>query len=339
MKTKKIKKGLHRKILGYLITFTWSVLLFHRKKRLWWPVFGQKFASCATTKVYSSLGSTSSNLGGHGSKCHLPCIGVARIFDWGGGGQTKNHIQWSRQKFSKEELFVRQRCRRMEDQKPRPGLALNREFCKGRGLKAKITNKQARSQDLEKGGGYFERVRKVQTTLTRIFIVLESVSLGLSENLDEISRNARKLEGFFRSKLGGLQKKKKKGLRRNWVWFFGRNPEFKRLRGAVFLWGGLFSIFHKKSASKAPKTCDFAYFTSQWGGSSPPAPPWLRYCKWIYLNWETCVSKLVFSNVSQTGIWRRSPCRWAIFRKFFEKKAILMLLDHISHVFRTIWKN
>ena len=42
--------------------------------------------------------------------------------------------------------------------------------------------------------------------------------------------------------------------------------------GAVFLRWGLFSIFHKKSASKAPKTCDFAYFTSQWGGSSPPPP-------------------------------------------------------------------
>ena len=41
---------------------------------------------------------------------------------------------------------------------------------------------QARSQDLERDGGYFERVRKVQTTLTRIFIVLESVSHGLSEN-------------------------------------------------------------------------------------------------------------------------------------------------------------
>ena len=68
--------------------------------------------------------------------------------------------------------------------------------------------KQARSQDLEKGGGgYFERVRKVQTTLTRIFIVLESVSHGLSENSDEISRKARKFEGFFRPKSGGLHKK------------------------------------------------------------------------------------------------------------------------------------
>ena len=40
---------------------------------------------------------------------------------------------------------------------------------------------QARSQDLEKGGGYFERVRSVETTLTRIFIDLKSVSHGLSK--------------------------------------------------------------------------------------------------------------------------------------------------------------
>ena len=39
--------------------------------------------------------------------------------------------------------------------------------------------------------------------------------------------------------------------------------------------GGLFSVFHKKLASKPQKTCDFAYFTSQWGVSSLPAPPWL----------------------------------------------------------------
>ena len=38
--------------------------------------------------------------------------------------------------------------------------------------------------------------------------------------------------------------------------------------------GGLFSIFHRKSASKAQKACDFAYFTNQWGGArAPPAPP------------------------------------------------------------------
>ena len=80
---------------------------------------------------------------------------------------------------------------------------------------------QARSQDLEKGGGggYFERVRSVQTTLTRIFIDLESVSDGLSETRGEMSRKARKFKAFFRPKLGDLKKKKKKkkkkGLRQN----------------------------------------------------------------------------------------------------------------------------
>ena len=34
----------------------------------------------------------------------------------------------------------------------------------------------------KRGGGYFERVRSVQTTLTGIFIDLEAVSDGLSEN-------------------------------------------------------------------------------------------------------------------------------------------------------------
>ena len=69
---------------------------------------------------------------------------------------------------------------------------------------------QARSQDLEKGeGGYFKRVRRVQTTLTRIFIPFEAVSHGLHENCDEISRKPRKFKGFFRPKSGVLQKKKK----------------------------------------------------------------------------------------------------------------------------------
>ena len=56
------------------------------------------------------------------------CIGVARIFGWGGG---LNFLQ----KFLKEELFVEQRYRRMEDQKPLPGLALYQVFAEGRGLK------------------------------------------------------------------------------------------------------------------------------------------------------------------------------------------------------------
>ena len=100
---------------------------------------------------------------------------------------------------------------------------------------------------------------------------------------------------------------KKKGLRRNWAWFFGPNPKSKRLRGGLFSYGGgLFSIFHKKSASKALKTCDFAYFTSQWGGSSPPAPPWLRYCKkakFRLLNYFCTLthSPIIFSDYALTA--------------------------------------
>ena len=90
---------------------------------------------------------------------------------------------------------------------------------------------------------------------------------GLHRNWDWFFGRNRKFERFFRPKSGGLQNKK--GLHRNWDWFFLPNPEIQTFEG------GLFSIFHKKSASKPPKTCDFAYFTSQWGGSSPP--PWLRY--------------------------------------------------------------
>ena len=56
--------------------------------------------------------------------------------------------------------------------------------------------------------------------------------------------------------------------------------QIQAFEGGCFPMGGLFSIFHKKSASKALKTCDFAYFKSQWGGlEPPPRPPWLRYCQ------------------------------------------------------------
>ena len=66
--------------------------------------------------------------GGHGSKCHPPCIGVARIFDYGrGGANQKSHAMKSSEIFERG-IFVGQRYRRMEDQKPWPGLALNREF-------------------------------------------------------------------------------------------------------------------------------------------------------------------------------------------------------------------
>ena len=98
------------------------------------------WSSCTSTKVYSRLGGTSSNLGGHGPKSPpTPCIGVVKVFDWR-EGQTKNDMQGRHQKFSKEELFVEKRYRRRYDQKPWPGLARNEEFSKGRALKPKVKN-------------------------------------------------------------------------------------------------------------------------------------------------------------------------------------------------------
>ena len=141
-----------------------------------------------------------------------------------------------------------------------------------------ITSEQARSQDLERGGGFFERERKVQTTLTRIFIVLESESHDLSKNCDGISRKPRKFNRYFSPKTGGLQKKKKKKrYSPNLSLIFRPKSEIQTFFhaasrhilynfGTQFPLGGLFSIFNQKSASKAPKTCDYAYFTSQWGG-------------------------------------------------------------------------
>ena len=136
---------------------TWSVLLFRRKKRLWWPVFGQKFASSATTKVYSRLGSTSSDLGGHGSKCHPPCIGVARIFDW---GRPKPKITcnkvirnfWKRN-FLLDKDIVEWKIRSR-------GLVwhLTENFLKREGLKQKLQMKISKLGDLCKKTSLLKRI-------------------------------------------------------------------------------------------------------------------------------------------------------------------------------------
>ena len=103
----------------------------------------------------------------------------------------------------------------------------------------------------KRGGGQFKKVRKVQTTLTRILIVLESVSHGLSENSDEISRKPRKFESFFRPKTGGLRKKKKKKvfaeIESDFSAKFGNSNVSG---GAVFLWGGYFQFFTKNRPQK-----------------------------------------------------------------------------------------
>ena len=43
-----------------------------------------------------------------------------------------------------------------------------------------------------------------------------------------------------------------------------------QLRHPISFAGGAVSFFHQKSVSKAPNTCDFAYFTGQWRGARAP---------------------------------------------------------------------
>ena len=75
-----------------------------------------------------------------------------------------------------------------------------------------------------------------------------------------------------------VSKKKKKKV------FTEFETNFSAHIGNPNVWGGLFSIFHKKSASKPPKRCDFAYFTSQWGGARARPPPLATLLLW----WKGC---------------------------------------------------
>ena len=142
----------------------------------------------------------------------------------------------------------------------------------------------------------------MQTTLTRIFIVLETVSHGLSENSDEISRKARKFEGFFRPKSGGLQKTKKKKrfspklrlifrpkseiqrffpLKIRWFpkkkrsspklrLIFRPNSEIQTFEGGLFSYGGAIFNFSQKIGLKSIKNVRFCIFHKPMGGLQPP---------------------------------------------------------------------
>ena len=91
-----------------------------------------------------------------------------------------------------------------------------------------------------------------------------------------------KIETKFLGKLGNsnvfsaqkqvVSKKKKKRSSPILRLIFRPQSEIQTFGGGCFSMEGLFSIFHKKSSSKPPKRCNFAYFTSQWRGSSPPRP-------------------------------------------------------------------
>ena len=68
-----------------------------------------------------------------------------------GGAKQKSHAMKSSEIFERG-IFAGQRYRKMEDQKPWPGLALNREFSKRRRLKSKVTNENLFIQTYHRRG-------------------------------------------------------------------------------------------------------------------------------------------------------------------------------------------
>ena len=121
----------------------------------------------------------------------------------------------------------------------------------------------------KRGGGYFERVRTVQTTLTRIFI-------GLQSNLDEIHRKALKFNGFFRPKSDDLQKKKRKKKKRSSPklrLIFRPNSEIQTFEGGCFSMGGGYFQFLTKNRPQKHQKRAILHTSQANGGARAPPPP------------------------------------------------------------------
>ena len=123
-----------------------------------------------------------------------------------------------------------------------------------------------------KRGGLFWKSEKCANDLDSNFhwpwISFRRFVRSLRRNVSERSE----FQTFFPPKIRWSPKKKKRSSPKIRAIFLPIS-QVQTYEGGSFRMGGLFSIFHRKSASKAQKTCDFTYFTSQWGGLEPPRPP------------------------------------------------------------------
>ena len=156
-----------------------------------------------------------------------------------------------------------------------------------------------------KRGGLFWKSEKCANDVDSNFhwpwISFRGFVRNLRQNVSERSE----IQRFFSPKIRWSPKKKKKSLRQNSEWFFGRNPKFKRFfrpklgdlqkkkrsspkfraiflpisqvqtfEGGLFSYGGGYFPFFTENRPQKHKKHAFLH-TSQanGGGSSPPAPP------------------------------------------------------------------
>ena len=180
---------------------------------------------------------------------------------------------------------------------PRPALCYTwvNQFVQ-HGPKLNSVYNQARSQDLEKGGGLFWKSEKWANNLDSNFhwswISFRRSVRKLRRNVSESSE----IQRFFPPKIRWSKKKK------NWEWFFGRYPKFKGFycpklgdlqKKKVFtvietdfssnfansdVWGGAIFHFSQKIGLKSTKNMRFCILHKPMGGLEPPRPPWQRYC-------------------------------------------------------------
>ena len=145
----------------------------------------------------------------------------------------------------------------------------------------------------------------MQTTLTRIFIVLESVShvhtvcpkietkfVGKLRNSNVFSvriqvvskkksspklrlnfRPKSEIHTFFRPRSGGLQKKKKKKASPKLRLNFRPKSEIQTFEGGLFSCGGAIFNFSQKLGLKSTKNVRFCILHKPLGGLEPPPAP------------------------------------------------------------------
>ena len=89
-----------------------------------------------------------------------------------------------------------------------------------------------------------------------------------------MSRKARKIKGFFRPKLGDLQKKKRSSPKFRVI--FLPISQIQTFEGGSFcMGGGYFPFFTENQPQKHKKHA--ILHTSQANGGARGPPPWLRY--------------------------------------------------------------
>ena len=151
--------------------------------------------------------------------------------------------------------------------------------------------KQARSQDLKKGGAFLKEWENCKQPWPEFSLFLNQIhtvypiSAALFLKLRRKFRPKSEIQTVFQPKNRWSQKKKKKDLHRNWDGFSGQHRKLKRFfrpnqdiyfttSAPNFIWGGCFHFFTKNRPQKHQKRAILHTLPANGGGSSPPpAPP------------------------------------------------------------------